>query len=140
MEWFECKVSYEKTMQNGALKKVTESYLVDALSHAEAEARITEEMKPYIRGEYTVSSVRRVSFNEFFFYETGAKYYKVKIALETLDEKTGAERKTKINVLAQASDLQSAIIIVKQGMKGTLADYELVSVGETAIMDVYQYK
>ena len=30
--WFECKVFYEKMLENGTQKKVTEPYLVDALS------------------------------------------------------------------------------------------------------------
>ena len=52
--WFDCKVVYEKTMDNGLLKKVPESYLVDAFNIAEAEKRIAEELKPYIRGECKV--------------------------------------------------------------------------------------
>ena len=55
--WFECKIRYEKTMENGMNKKVTEPYLVDALSFTEAEARIIEEMTPFISGEFTVSDI-----------------------------------------------------------------------------------
>ena len=40
--WFECKVTYEKMMENG-LQKVSEPYLVDALSFTEAEARKEQE-------------------------------------------------------------------------------------------------
>ena len=57
--WFECKIRYEKTMENGMQKKVTEPYLVDALSFTEAEARIIEEMTPFITGEFTVSDIKR---------------------------------------------------------------------------------
>jgi len=127
-------------MENGLVKKVTESYLVDALSHAEAEARIIEEMKPYISGEFTVSSVRRVSYSEFFSLGDGVPYYKVKIALITLDEKTGAERITKVNMLVQASDLKNAIAVTEEGMKGNLSDWEIVSVSETVLEDVFFYK
>ncbi|MDH8700845.1 hypothetical protein M2138_000179 [Dysgonomonadaceae bacterium PH5-43] len=66
MIWFECKISYEKIMENGVQRKVTEPYLVDALSHAEAEARIIEEIQPYISGEFTVTSVRRAKYAEIF--------------------------------------------------------------------------
>ena len=48
--WFTCKVSFEKVMENGMQKKVTEPYLVDALSFTEAEARIIEEVRPFITG------------------------------------------------------------------------------------------
>jgi hypothetical protein len=140
MNWFECKVSYEKTMETGLVKKVTESYLVDALSHAEAEACIIEEMKAYISGEFVVVCVRRMNYHEVFFNEDGERYYKIKVAFVTLNEKTGAEQKTKVNMLAQASDLSEAISVVELGMKGTLSDYEFVGVNETLIMDIFPYK
>jgi hypothetical protein len=140
MNWFECKVSYEKTMENGLVKKVTEPYLVDALFHDEAEVRIIEEMKPYISGEFTVSTVRRVNYSEIFFNEEGDRYYKVRIAFITLDEKTGVERKTKVNMLAQATDLKEAITVIEIGMKGSMADYEIESVSETMLFDVFKYE
>lgn len=64
--WFECKIRYEKTMENGMNKKVTEPYLVDALSFTEAEARILEEMTPFISGEFTVSDIKRANYSELF--------------------------------------------------------------------------
>jgi hypothetical protein len=140
MNWFECKVLYEKLIESGYRKKVTESYLVDALSHAEAESRIVEEMKPYISGEFMVSSVRRVKYQELFFHEDGDRYYNVKVAFITLDEKTGAEKRMKVNILAQAFSLKDSIQVFEDGMKGTMTDYELIGVSETMLMDVYQYK
>ena len=50
--WFECKIRYEKAMEDGMQKKVTELYTVDALSFTEAEASIIEEMSSYISGEF----------------------------------------------------------------------------------------
>ena len=64
--WFECKIRYEKTMENGMIQKVTESYLVDALSFTEAEARIIEEVTPFITGEFTVSDIKRANYSELF--------------------------------------------------------------------------
>ena len=64
--WFECKIRYEKVMENGMNKKVTEPYLVDALSFTEAEARILEEEKPFISGELTVADIKRANYTELF--------------------------------------------------------------------------
>ena len=58
-EWFECKVKYEKTMENGLVKKVTEPYLVDALNFTEAEARIIEEITTFMPGAIEVSDIKR---------------------------------------------------------------------------------
>lgn len=137
--WFECKVSFEKILENGMQKKVTEPYLVDALSFTEAEARIIEEIRPFISGEFTVTDIKRARLSELFFNENGDRFYKFKIYFITLDEKTAIEKKTATNMLAQANTLKEAISVLEEGMKGTLADYIIASVTETAIMDVFPF-
>ena len=77
--WFECKVRYDKMLDTGVQKTVTEPYLIDALSFTEAEKRIIEEMKPFISGEFSFSDIKRVKFAETFFNETGDRYYKAKL-------------------------------------------------------------
>lgn len=126
-------------LESGMQKTVTEPYLVDALSFTEAEARILEEMKPFISGEFTVSDIKRVKYTESFFNETGDRYYKAKLYFITLDEKSGSEKKTAINMLVQASELKEAVEIVEAEMKKTMIDYSIAAVTETAIMDVFPY-
>ena len=140
--WFTCKICYEKTLENGMNKKVTEPYLVDALSFTEAEARIIEEMTQYISGEFRVSDVTRARYSELFYAEDASadRWYKVKLGFITLDEQSGSEKKTYTNVLVQAADLRDAVKRLDAGMKGSMADYIIVSVAETAIMDVYPYE
>lgn len=137
--WFECKVSYEKILENGMQKKVTEPYLVDALSFTEAEARIIEEIKPYISGEFTIADIKRAKLSELFFNDNGDRFFKAKVMFITLDEKSGTEKKTAVQMLAQASDIKDALKVVEKGMEGTLADYTIASLSETTIMDVFPY-
>lgn len=139
--WFECKIRYEKLMDNGMNKKVTEPYLVDALSFTEAEARIIEEMTPFITGEFTVSDIKRANYSELFpsDEEAADRWFKCKLIFITLDEKSGAEKRTSTNVLVQAEDLRDAVKKLDEGMKGTMADYQIGLVAETPIMDVYPY-
>ncbi len=139
--WFECKIRYEKTMENGLNKKVTEPYLVDAQNFTEAEARIIEEISPFISGEYTVADIKRANYSELFSCddETADRWFKCKLLFITLDEKSGAEKKTSTQILVQAADLRDAVKKLDEGMKGTMADYQIASVAETAIMDVYPY-
>lgn len=139
MNWFECKVSYEKMMENGLQKKVTEPYLVDALSFTEAEARIQEEIKPYISGEFTIADIKRAKLSELFFNDNGDRFFKAKVCFITIDEKSGTEKKTAVQMLAQASSLRDALQVVYKGMEGTLADYFIASLSETSIMDVFPY-
>lgn len=140
--FFEVRIRYEKTMENGQNKKVNEPYLVDALSFTEAEARIINEMTPFISGDFKVKAVKGVNFSEIFFSneELADTYFKARLAYVTLDEHSGKEKKTYTNVLVQAADLRDAVKKLDEDMKGTMADYKIVSIAETKIMDVYLYK
>jgi hypothetical protein len=138
--WFECKVRYDKLQENGSAKKVTEPYLVDALSFTEAEARITEEQKPFISGEFSVSAVKRTKIAEIFFNEGGDRWFLVKVGFITVDEKTAAEKRTTSLILVQATTFKEAFDNFLEGMKGTMADFEIVSITETPLMDVYKLK
>lgn len=140
--FFEVRIRYEKTMENGQNKKVDEPYLVDALSFTEAEARIINEMTPFISGDFKVKAVKEANFSEIFFSneESADTYFKARLAYVTLDKHSGAEKKTYTNVLVQAANLRDAVKKLDEGMKGTIADYKIISIAETKIMDVYLYK
>ncbi len=139
--WFECKVKYEKNMENGLTKKVSEPYLVDAISFTEAEKRIIEEIRPFMTGEFVISDIKRANYSEVFFCdaESADRWFKCKLSFITLDEKSGAEKKTNSYALVQAGDLREAIKYLDEQMKGTIMDYQIASVAETMIMDVYPY-
>ena len=139
-EWFLCKIRYEKVMEDGLQKKVTEQYVVDALSFSEAEARITEKMGEYISGEFDVAEIDRASFKEVFFTD-GAnddKWYKSKLQFITIDERSAKEKKTSVYYLVQANSLESARKNIDEVMGGTMIDYVICSVSETSIMDVFE--
>ena len=140
--WFEVSIRYQKIAENGMEKKVTEKYLFDALSFTESEGKCIEEMTPFISGEFTVSDIKRANYSEIFFSEeeSADRWFKCKLVFITLDEKSGAEKKTSTHVLVQASDLRDAVKKLDEGMKGTMADYQIGMVSETAIMDVYPYE
>ena len=141
-EWFECKIKYERTMDNGVVKKVNEPYLVDALNFTEAERRIIEEVAPFMTGDFQVSDIKRVRFAEIFETtdESADRWFKAKLTFMTLDEKSGKEKKSSHNVLIQSSDLRDAVERLDEGMKGSMMDYIISSMTETMLMDVYHYK
>ena len=140
MNFFQCKISYEKITESGLQKKVTEPYLVDALSFTEAEARIIEEVKPFIAGEFQIKAIAHYPVNEYFkSEEQGDFYFRAKVAFISLDERSGSEKQTKVNMLIQASEIQEAKDILIEGMKGTLGDYKILEVKETTIMNVFEY-
>lgn len=139
--WFEGKVRFTKTMENGMEKKVTESYLVDALSFTEAEERLIKEVEPFISGEFSVSGIKIAKLTEIFYSEDemADRWYKCKLWFVTVDEKNGLEKKTGAYILVQAAGLREAVRRLDEGMKGTMADYLIASVAETPIMDIFPY-
>ena len=138
--WFECKVRHDKVQDNGSVRNVNEPFLVDALSFTEAEARIIEERTPFISGDFSVSAVKRTKISEIFYDEGGDRWYMVKVAFITIDEKSGVEKKTNTFILVQATDFRNAVENFTKGMADTMADYEIVSIAETPLMDVYRAK
>ena len=136
-QWFECKVKYDRMMENGVLKTVSEPYLVDALSFTEAEASITDKMQPFISGEFSVDTVKRVKLSDIFYNEAGDRWYKVKTNFITIDEKTAVEKRTASFQMVQASDFKGALATFMEGMNDTMADFEIASITETPLMDVF---
>lgn len=139
--WFECKIKYEKLDENGLPKKVTEPYLVDALSYAEAEQRIIKEMEPYISGEFQIVSVVRKNYSELFIDNNSAdRFFEAKVVFVVADMEKGTEKRVNASILVYASDIKDALNMVEKGMKGTLNDYVIVGLKETQIMDIYPYE
>lgn len=139
--WFICRIRYDKTMENGMQKKVTESYIIDALSFANAETRITEVMSTYINGEFEVAEIDRAIFNEIFINENGKddkKWYKTKIQFITCEDKAGRVRRANVYYLVEGDSLESARKNIDDVLGKTMFDYSIVSVSETPIIDVYQ--
>ena len=139
--WFLCKIRYDKVMDDGLQKKVTEQYVVEALSFTEAEARIIEEMSQYISGEFEVLEIDRCAFREVFFSDdaTADKWYKSKLQFITIDEVTAKEKKTSVYYLVQAGPFEGARKNIDEVMGSTMIDYIISSIAETSIMDVFEY-
>ena len=140
--WFEAKIQYEKVMEDGLQKKVVELHVVDALSYAEAENRIIEEMSAYISGEYEVKDLKKAPYKEIFFDDQDPqadRYYKAKLEFITIDERTDKEKRSRVTYLVQASDLHRAMKNVDEVMSGTMIDYEACAVDDTKIIDVFEY-
>ena len=120
-------------------KKVTELYIVDAISFTEAESRIIGEMSAFISGEFAVVSEKITNYSELVETVGGDKWYKAKVNFMTLDEKTGKEKKQAFYYLIQANDIDHARSRLTEFMHGSLADWECEALQETKIMDVFLY-
>ena len=138
--WFETIVRYNKMMESGEMKKVNETYVVDAITFGEAEESIAEIANSYATSEYEIKNINPAPYSEIFFSDrdTDDKYYRVKLAFITIDERTQKEKKSKVTYLVQAGSLEQARKNTEEVMNGTMIDYEFVSVTETKILDVFE--
>ncbi len=139
--WFECKVRYQKTQSDDSEKMVNELYVVDALSFTEAEASIVDNMARYVSGEFKIANINPVSYNEIFFsdIEEDDLWFKARLAFITIDEKTNKEKRTYTHYLVQAKNIERAKRYVDTVMSSWVVDYELKSISETKILDVFEY-
>ncbi len=174
--YFECSVRYDKMQQNGSVKKVTEKYIVDALTFTEAEARIIKAITPYISGEYSIPTIKKTKIAEVFttsqallaigknksdvekavqtkdaellekatsidsiLKDVDSRWFLVKVAFITFDEKTSAEKRSISQILVESTDIAAARERFNDGMKGTMADYDIESIADTKYMDVFTF-
>lgn len=138
--WFECKVKYDKVDEHtGKDKKVTETYLFDAFSFTEAEARANEEFEKMISSEFLISNLKKVNYSDIFSYDDGDRWFKCKVVLVDMDEKSGKEKKTNNYMLVQADNIKEAIEKLEKELETILVPYEVPSISESPIMDLFPY-
>ena len=141
-KYYEAKIQYQKMQEDGKEKKVTEQYVVEALSFTEAETRIIEEMTPYISGEFDVVSEKIAPFNEIFLSDnyTDDKWFVSKVAFITIDEKTAKEKKQTFRYLVQAATSELALDYTKEMFSHGMSDYCIDAVKDTPTLDVFLYE
>lgn len=175
-QYFECSVRYDKMQQNGSVKRVTEKYIVDALTFTEAEARIIEVITPYVSGEFSIPAIKKTKIAEVFttsqailaigknktdvekalitkdadlldkatsveslLKEVDSRWFLVKVAFITIDEKTASEKRSISQILVESTDIAAARERFNDGMKGTMAEYDIESIADTKYMDVFTF-
>lgn len=138
-QWYVCKVRLDRTQENGTVKKVTETYAVDAVDFTEAEARATKVVAQYATGVFEVKHISPAPFKKVVLddlYSPDMRYYDVKIVVLSLDERTGREKQTNVRYLVQAPYAWSAIDNLSENLKDTMLEYRVAAVSETAIEDI----
>ena len=139
--WYETRIKYQKTMEDGSEKVVNELYVVDALSCTEAEKSIIDEMSCYISGDSAVTSAKKTNYGDIFFsdLDDDDKWYKAKCQFITIDENSEKEKRSNVTYLVQAKSLARALRYVDEVIGKSMLDYDIVSLSETKIIDVFEH-
>ncbi|NOY95573.1 MAG: DUF4494 domain-containing protein [Chlorobi bacterium] len=137
--WFECKVQYFKSSEDGRERKVTEIYLVDAVSFTDAETRIIRQMQSMVKGDFAVTDIKKSRIGDVFPYDNGEWWFKATINLVTIDEEAGKEKKVKTYYLVMADDIGQALKRLDESLEYLVIPYVISSLAVSTIVDIYPY-
>lgn len=139
--WFEAKVKYVKVGEDGRERKVSEMYLLDAMSYTEAESRIVSEMEMIVKGDYNIASLKKSNISEVVTSEdeTDDRWYKAKIAIIDADEVSGKEKSSYQYYLVAAADTNRALENIERALATFVVPYEVAGINDTKFMDVFPY-
>lgn len=138
--WFTVKVKYTKQLNNGALKRVTEPYLLAAMTFTDSEARIYEELGEIIKGEFHVVSMARTEIHDIFGYDDSGVWYQCQVQYEDFDADTEKGKKTTQNFLVEADSVEEAYKRLKDNLSTLMVDFEIPKVVKSPIVDIFPYK
>lgn len=139
-KWFETTIAFDKVMENGETKKVAEVVTINAMSFAEAEAKAIEEYAAYTVGDFDVTAIKIAKYGSVFVPQdstTTPTYYTTKLAFITVDENTAKEKRSIVQYLVGATNLEDARKTIENVMKQTMIDYVFVGVTESKVIEVY---
>lgn len=137
--WFTVKVKYTKQLDNGALKRVSEPYLLAAMTFTDAEARIYEELGALIRGEFNVTGIARTEIHDIFAYDDADVWYKCKVKYENFDADSEKAKKVTQNFLVSANSVKQAYERIEESLKSLLVDFEIPSIMVSPIVEIFPY-
>jgi len=138
--WYTTKVKYIKQLDNGALKRVTESYLVAALSFTDAEARIYEELGQIIRGEFKVSNITPVEISDIFNYDDCGEWFRAKIHYDSLDTDRESAKNVTLLILIEAENIKDADERLRESLSKVLGEFKVSELKESKIIDIFPHK
>ena len=137
--WFTVKVKYTKQLDNGALKRVSEPYLLAAMTFTDAEARIYEELGAVIRGEFNVTGIAKTEIHDIFAYDDADVWYKCKVRYDNLDADTEKTQKVNQNFLVSASSVKEAFERIEDSLSTMMVDFEIPSIMVSPIVEIFPF-
>lgn len=138
--WFTVRVKYTKQLDNGALKRVSEPYLLAAMTFTDAEARIYEELGAVIRGEFAVTGIARTEVHDIFAYDDADIWYKAKVKYENFDADSEKAKKVTQNFLVSAHSVKEAFERIQESLQGLMVDFEIPSIVVSPIVEIFPYQ
>lgn len=135
--WFTVKVKYTKQLENGTFKRVSEPYLLSAMTFTDAEARIYEELGAIIRGEFDVVSISRTELHDIFAYEDSATWWKCKVTYESVEHDSEKTKKVSQTFLVSAETAKEAYERILESLSTLMVEFNIPSIIFSPIVDIF---
>ncbi|MEN9913953.1 MAG: hypothetical protein RL528_689 [Bacteroidota bacterium] len=138
--WFKVKVKYTKQLESGSFKRVSEPYLLSAMTFTDAEARIYEELGTFIRGEFSVMGITREDIQDIFQYDDADTWFKCKISYDNIDDEGDKKRTVTQNFLVSAKTVKDSYERIEESLETLMLDYQIISIIASPIVEIFPYK
>jgi hypothetical protein len=138
--WFTVKVKYTKQLENGTFKRVSEPYLLAAMTFTDAEARIYEELGSSIRGEFQVTGIARTDLHDIFQYDDAEQWFKCKVTYDRIDEDGEKAKTISQNFLVSAAQVKEAYDRIEESLATLMIDFNVVSITSSPIVEIFPYR
>ena len=138
--WFNCKIKCQRENEDGEVKQVVESYLVDAASYTDAESIIYERLMESVKGGFYLQSITKTKVSDVFTYPEGDFWFKCKVIYYSVDDETGAEKKIRNDMLVYATDVKSAYDRLLEKISSIIIDVTIPDIVQTNIIEIFPYQ
>lgn len=138
--FYECTVRYARENEQGLLKNVSEKYLVDAVSHTEAEATVYDKLGSIIRGDFQIKRLVPSNIADIFLYDDTDTFFKCKVSYIVADADSGKEKKVNQNMLVTAGNVKQAYDRIHESLNNMLISFTVPSIAESPIVEVFLYE
>ncbi len=139
--WFEVDVWRIRIDEYGRELRVSEIYLLDAMSYTEAESRIIREMESITSGDFWITRLKKSNVTEVV-ESTDAnddRWYKAKVAIIDADKVSGREKRSFLYYLVAASDVSRALENLNKALETFMVPWKVVSVSDSHVSDIFPY-
>ena len=126
-----------KPDSEGSEVEKTEQFVLDAYTYTESETRMVEILEAEGIRPFEITQITKTNLVEVIRFADCDKWFKVKVALTTVDESKGTEKEANQFLLVSAADVKDAYEKVKTHMNAVHVGYLIPSVVYQKISEVF---
>lgn len=130
------KIKYNKLLENGLMKSVHESYIVQNVClFTEAESAGHKLIEDYALQDADITHIQRINLDDVF-YNCTYDCICMATIMNTITKQYGSEQQLKLDWLVYAVDVNDAIKKVNEYFRKDMRDLSLEKIKKTRIVEI----